>query len=309
VTPLRCLLSYHYHRDTDLAELVAELRTLYGGQVEVFADSGAFSASTLGTTIRLKDYAAWLEEWSPVITTAATLDVIGDADATHRNTEALLGAGLRVLPTFHVGTPWPVLERLCKTYPYIALGGMVPHAKYPDEVLRWLIRCFRIGAEHRAVFHGFGQTRFTTIAALPFYSVDSSAWGAGSRFGQITLWDGQRSRLVQIQVSQQAEARKHARLLRSHGVDPDLVGRPGFAQFPRRTREQHKVEAQMMRGAPAVAFHRLGQWLADRHRVPAPRGWEHPGTVLFLADAVAAQFKRAARALKAEREGAIGGAS
>lgn len=309
MTPLRCLLSYHYHRDTDLAELVEELRTLYGGPTEIFADSGAFSAATLGTTVNLKDYAAWLEEWSQVITTAATLDVIGDADATHRNTEALLGAGLTVLPTFHVGTPWPELERLCKTYPYLALGGMVPYSKYPDEVLRWLVRCFRIGSEHGAVFHGFGQTRLTTIAALPFYSVDSSAWGAGSRFGQISLWDERRARLVQVQVSHPGQARKYAGLLRSHGVDPALVGRPGFAQYPRRTREQHAVETQMMRGAPAVAFHRLGRWLTHRHNVPAPRGWERPGTVLFLADAVAAQFKRAARALRAERDGVLGGAA
>jgi hypothetical protein len=305
VTPLRCLFSYAFFRSRDLAELTAELRTLYGGPVEIFADSGAFSVATTGATVNLKDYAAWLEEWSPVITTAATLDVIGDADATHRNTEALLGAGLRVLPTFHVGTPWPVLERLCKTYPYLALGGMVPYSKYPDEVLRWLVKAFRIGKEYGTVFHGFGQTRFATVAALPFYSVDSSAWGAGSRFGQIPLWDEGRARLVQ--VSQPAPARKYSRLLRSHGADPELVGRPGFAQFTRRAPEQYAVEAQMMRGAPAVAFHRFGEWLSRRHQVPAPTGWRHPGTVLFLADALAARFKQAARALRAERDSALGG--
>jgi hypothetical protein len=307
VTPLRCLLSYAFFRNVDLAELVMELRALYGGPVEVFADSGAFSVANVGATVHLKDYAAWLEEWSQVITTAATLDVIGDPDATHRNTEALLSAGLTVLPTFHVGSPWSELERLCKAYPYLALGGMVPYAKYSDEVLRWLIRCFRIGAEQGTVFHGFGQTKVATLAALPFYSVDSSAWGAGSRFGQLPLWDERKARIVQVQVSHPAQARRYATLMRSHGADPALVGRPGFAQSPHRTPKQHAVETQMMRGAPAVAFYRLGQWLAKRHQVPAPLGWEHPGTVLFLADANPARFKQAARALRIERDNAPGG--
>lgn len=301
----RFLVSFHYHRDTDL-QAIADA---YGGPVEVFADSGAFSAATLGATIKRADYAAWLHNWRHLITTAATLDVIGDPDATQHNTLALEDEGLRVLPVFHTGSPWERLEELCKRYRYIALGGMVPYSKYPDEVLRWLVKCFRIGKGHGAVFHGFGQTRFATLAALPFYSVDSSAWGAGSRFGQIALWDERRARLVQVQVSQPAQARKYARLLRSHGADPELVGRPGFAQFPRRTPEQHTVETQMMRGAPAVAFRRLEQWLACRHQVPAPLGWERPGTALFLADANAARLRQAARAIRAERDGALGGAA
>jgi hypothetical protein len=297
VTPLRCLLSYAFFRNTDLAELVGELRTLYGGPVEVFADSGAFSVANVGATVQLKDYAAWLEDWRGVITTAATLDVIGDPDETQRNTEALLGAGLIVLPTFHVGTPWPVLERLCKTYPYLALGGMVPHAKFPQEVMRWLIRAFRIGSEHGAVFHGFGQTRVSTIAALPFYSVDSSAWVSGARYGVIALWNARRARLEQVQAGVPAEALKHAALLREHGADPAVVGRPGFAHTGHRTAEEHLHEYAMMRAASMRAFRRLGDWLEQRHNVPAPSGWVSPGTCLFLAFVDRKQLVLAARSL------------
>lgn len=307
MTPLRCLLSYAFFRNVDLAGLAGELRTLYGGPVEIFADSGAFSVATTGATVNLKDYAAWLEEWSPVITTAATLDVIGDADATHRNTEALLGAGLTVLPTFHVGTPWPVLERLCKTYQYLALGGMVPHTNDPMGVLRWLIRAFRIAREHGTVFHGFGQTNVTTMASLPFYSVDSSSWGFGARFGLVRLWDERRLKIVGVTSGKPGEARKYARLLRSHGVDPVAVGRPGFALKAGKTADQYERELQAIRGAPAVAFHRLGQWLAQRHSVQAPPDYADRGTCLFLADADAGAFTAAARAIAADRARALGG--
>lgn len=289
----RFLVSFHYHRGTDLQALA----DAYGGPVEVFADSGAYSAATLGATIDRADYAAWLKDWQGLVTTAATLDVIGDPGATQRNTLALEDMGLRVLPVFHTGSPWDRLGALCKRYPYVALGGMVPYSKYPDEVLRWLVRCFRTGAEHGSVFHGFGQTRFATIAALPFYSVDSSAWGSGSRYGQIPLWDERRARLVQVQVSRPDQARRNASLLRAHGADPVLVGRPGFAVRKQRTSEQYATEDRMMRGAPAVAFQRLGEWLIRRHNVPAPAGWERPGTALYLADSNHEQLLKAARSI------------
>ncbi|MFD8509686.1 hypothetical protein ACFV27_00870 [Streptomyces antimycoticus] len=293
----RVLTSFHYFRDRDMAELVDTLRQDYGGAVEMFADSGAFSAATLGVTISLADYRAWLTDWSGLITTAATLDVIGDPVATARNTEALEAAGLTVLPTFHVGTPWPVLEALCARHRYIALGGMVPHTKEPTAVLRWLIRCFRVAAETGTVFHGFGQTRLDTLAALPFYSVDSSTWASGARYGALTLWDETRARLVPVQAGNPQAAQRHADLLRSHGADPAAVGRPGFASLKHRSREQFEAELLMMRGVPAVAFTRLGQWLARRHRVPAPPGWHGAGTSLFLAETRRRHLRRGALGL------------
>lgn len=292
----RFLVSYHYYKDTDLQTLV----DAYDGPVELFADSGAFSAATLGVTIRLADYAAWLKNWRHIITTAATLDVIGDPDATHRNTIALEDRGLDILPVFHTGSPWSRLEKLCASYSYVALGGMVPYARYPDEVLRWLVRCFRIGAAHGAVFHGFGQTRFATLAALPFYSVDSSSWGSGARYGAMYLWNERRARLLTMQTGTPSQARKYADLLRDHGADPAVVGRPGFAVRKQREREQYLREDAVMRGTPAVAFHRLGQWLASRHRVPPPVGKERPGTGLFLADTYPGGLVIAARAIAAD---------
>lgn len=297
MTPLRCLLSYAFFRNADLAELVGELRTIYGGPVETFADSGAFSVATTGATVDLKDYAAWLDEWAPVITTAATLDVISDADATHRNTEALLGAGLSVLPTFHVGTPWPVLERLCKNHPYLALGSMVPHNVRPNEVMRWLIRAFRTAADHGTVFHGFGQTNLTIVSSLPFYSVDSSTWAGGARYGRARLWDEEHCRMAWLDVGRPAEARRNARLLRLHGANPDVVGRPGFAYSTRRTPDEFTREYDLLRAMPMLAYRRFGDWLTERHRVQPPPGWTGAGTCLFIACVDPGQLALAARTL------------
>ncbi|MFZ4160459.1 hypothetical protein ACOZDE_18810 [Streptomyces griseoincarnatus] len=294
----RALTSFHYFRERDMADLAAQLRTLYGGDVHLFADSGAFSAATLGATISLPDYRAWLTDWRPVITTAATLDVIGDHQATARNTEALEAAGLTVLPTFHVGTPWPVLEALCARYRYLALGGMVPFWRRPKELMRWLVHAFRIARETGTVFHGFGQTNLDIIKSLPFYSVDSSTWASGARYGKVRIWDDVRGRMTEFQAGDHRRAQQHAGALRAHGMDPVLVGRRGFAiRQDGKSDEEFYREDAMMRGSNGVAYHRLGLYLTARHQVPAPPGWDSPGTCLYLADTHFKNFVPAASAV------------
>ncbi|XVV34981.1 hypothetical protein ACQPXT_13435 [Streptomyces sp. CA-100214] len=298
----RVLTSFHYFRDRDMSDLAGQLRTGYGGDVDVFADSGAFSAVTLGATISLPDYRAWLTDWRTVITTAATLDVIGDPVATARNTEALEAAGLTVLPTFHVGTPWPVLEDLCARYRYVALGGMVPYWRRPKELMRWLVRCFRLAAETGTVFHGFGQTNLDIIKALPFYSVDSSTWASGARYGKVRIWDDVRAKMTEFQAGDHRRAQQHAPSLVAHGMDPLLVGRRGFAiRAEDKSNEQFLREDHMMRGSNGVAYHRLGQFLARRHKVPPPPGWDSPGTCLYLADTHFKNFTPAAAAVGAHQ--------
>lgn len=291
----RFLVSFHYHRTTDLQEIV----DLYRGPCRIFADSGAFSAATKGAEINLVDYAAWLTEWKDLITVAATLDVIGDPQATRRNTEALEAMGHKVLPVFHTGTPWEVLHDLCQRYTYVALGGMVPYTADPRGVMRWLIGCFKIAREYGTVFHGFGQTRTSTLAALPFYSADSSTWGSGSRYGRLVIWDHRRARFVTVVAGDAAGAWKHAALLRDHGADPVRVGTPGFASCARRSREDYTIEDAMMRGCPARAYTRFGDWLRDRHQVPVPEGWdlEQRGTELWPAEADPTTFRKVSKIL------------
>jgi hypothetical protein len=293
----RFLMSFHYGRGKDL-QAIADAAG--GAPVEVFADSGAFSAATLGSTIRLADYAAWLKDWQHLVTTAATLDVIGDPDATQRNTLALEDMGLKVLPVFHVGSPWERLEKLCAQYRYVALGGMVPYTRMYGEVMRWLVRCFRIGAAHGTVFHGFGQTNITVMSSLPFYSVDSSTWSHGAKFGLFKLFDGRAGRIVQVSAGNPERVRRQARLIRAHGADPAVVGRPGFGLKTGKAPEQFRREDRMMRGTPAVAYHRLGRWLQQRHDVAPPPGWTSRGTCLFLADTTISNFTPAAQAIAAD---------
>lgn len=296
----RFLVSFAYHKDTDLAAIAAA----YGGPCEVFADSGAYTVASSGATIGLPDYAAWLAHWRPLITTAATLDVIGDPAGTARNTTRLQDAGLTVLPAFHTGSPWTELDRLCATYPYVGLGGMVPYNRRPGEVLRWLIRAFTAGRQHGTVFHGFGLTRITTMARLPFYSVDSSCWVSGARYGRLNAWDPAAHKITEIKIGRRRPDTAAYSRIRAHGADPAAVLVPGFCVRARRTPAAYAAERATALGISALGWHRAGEWLTTRHQVPPPPGHTTPGTALFLADANPANLHAAATYLAAQHQGA-----
>lgn len=243
--PFKALISFHYYRLTD----VGELHDAFGGNIMLFGDSGAFSAQTQGAKISLEDYAAWLHRWGKQLTVYASLDVIGDDPASIKNLRELERQGLRPLPVFHAGSNFKTLEAYCEQYPYVALGGMVGK----PQLGPWLVRCFKIAAKHGAVFHGFGQTRREFMMDFPFYSVDSSSWTNGVRFGIITLWDERAGRLVKAQVGDHRSVYRVAELIRLHGGDP--------AKLSNRA-DYHRDHIIPVNG---MAWMRYGEFLRRRH--------------------------------------------
>jgi hypothetical protein len=214
---LRILLSYHYYKNTDLDALFEKYFT--PPYPDVFIDSGGFSAMTQGVDINIKEYAAYIKRYAHLVTTYANLDVIGNAEKTAVNQKRLEDMGLSPIPVFHTKSDFAVLEEMVEQYPYIALGGMVPYMKLPKRIMPWLIKAFRI-AEGKSVFHGFGATAWTVVCALPWYSVDSSSWGQGFRFGEVPVFDKGKGKFVKARLGNLKEWQTVAPLVRSLGFDP-----------------------------------------------------------------------------------------
>ena len=278
---LRILLSYHYYRDTNLDALFAKYFT--PPYPEVFADSGAFSAASQGATIDIEQYAGWVKQWGHLITTYSNLDVIGDAAGTGRNQRALEGLGLDPLPVFHTGSNFTHLEALLERYPYIALGGMVPHMRFPKRIMPWLIECFK-RAKGRAVFHGFGATSWAVVKSFPWYSVDSSSWGSGFRFGQVPVFNATRGKFETLQLGDAKAWREYAALVQRLGFD--------WRDFADRGRnDRAKICA-----ISALSYMMAEQWLRKRHgEIYVPGRQDAPGRRAHLADANPARFGEVAQ--------------
>ena len=109
VTPLPLLVSFHYWRDVDMDAALGD----YAGKARILADSGAYSATSIGATIDWREYVAWLRRWRHLIAEASNLDVIGNAEAGYDNLRRIEDAapGVPIIPVYHTGAAWRWLER------------------------------------------------------------------------------------------------------------------------------------------------------------------------------------------------------
>ena len=179
------LISYWNYKDFDLD---AELSKRYPeDRPAIFADSGAFSAMSIGAKIDIDKYAEWVNRWQHLFDVYANLDVIKNAELTWANQKYLENkCGLSPLPVFHILESWDWLDRYVYEYSYIALG-VAGQQQRKQELMRWLIRCFKI-AGNRSEFHGFGLSDWLHLPILPWRTIDSTTWMAGHRYGALLIF-------------------------------------------------------------------------------------------------------------------------
>jgi len=271
---LRILISYHYYKDVNLDRLYA--RHFKEPYPETFLDCGAWSAFTQGASLDLDQYVAFIKRYGHLFRVYSNLDDMNDPAKTLLNQTRMEDAGLTPLPVFHTGEPWSYLEGYLDKYNYVALGKIIPYTSNHKVIFPWVIKCFQM-AQGRAVFHGFGVTNWDLLKAFPWYSVDSSSWGSGFRYGRVPLFDARRGRFFGAHLGDRRSCYQQRRLFQRLGFDWG-----DFAHRDRNTRP--KVCA-----VSALSYVYAERWLRDRHGpIMIPQGdGGGDGIKLHLADTAA----------------------
>ncbi len=167
-------------------------------KVDLFLDSGAFSAWTQGAEIDIQEYIAFIKKHEKVIDVYANLDVIGiggkqpsrlTAEKTLENQKIMEAAGLSPLPCFHFGEPMEFLEYYVENYDYVALGVA---GNMGRKLIPWMDECFSkyicdADGIPKIKTHGFAVTSLQLMTRYPFYSVDSTSWVVTGRLGSIYM--------------------------------------------------------------------------------------------------------------------------
>jgi len=268
---LRILLSYWYYKDVDLDALFAKYFTR--PYPDVFADSGAYSAWSLGGDVDLGQYIEWLHAYKHLFTSYANLDVKGDVEAGLKNQKVIEDTGLHPVPVFHGGESWSVLQDMIKDYPYICLGGLTGNTRSGSrEMFSFIVKCFQMGKGH-SVFHGFGCTNWEVLKSFAWYSVDSSTWGAGFRWGRVEVFDEKKGKFQKVYLGDCKSCMRHSGLIKSLGFD--------FLDFADRKRnDRAKICA-----ISALSYMMAERWLRKRHgNIAIPRREGADGDRLHLAD-------------------------
>ena len=159
---------------------------------DLFLDSGAFSAFTQGVKIDINDYIDFIKKTKKKFSVYATLDVIGDHEATYKNWLYMKEQGVNPLPVIHYGAPDKFFDLYFNKHKvkYLALGGLVPYVKRKPKIRQWLDYCFsKITTDYWPVkIHLFGVTTQWILERYPAYSCDSTGWISGSRHRSLSLW-------------------------------------------------------------------------------------------------------------------------
>jgi len=167
-------------------------------KIELFLDSGAFSAKSQGVKIDVQDYISFIKDNENVISVYANLDVIGDAEGTLQNQKIMEKAGLSPIPVYHYGEDEKYLLRYIDGYEYIALGGMVLGSS--SRLRSWLDKKFPLTCDKdgmpKVKVHGFGLTSLRLMLQYPWYSVDSTSWVMTGRMGSIFIPNKRRGEWV-----------------------------------------------------------------------------------------------------------------
>lgn len=187
ITESRLLLSFHYDQKTMVH--IQKGGNKMERRIDLFLDSGAYSAFTQGVEIDIQEYMSFIKKNREYIDVYANLDVIKDPVATWENQQIMEAAGLHPLPVFHIGSDYSYLQRyLDKGYDYIGLG--IAGIKGEKILIPWLDRCFGDylcdeKGMPKVKVHGFGITRLDILFRYPWWSVDSTSWVMTSRYGLV----------------------------------------------------------------------------------------------------------------------------
>jgi len=236
-----------------------------------------------------------LDKWKDLFYIYLTLDVIGNQAGTDQNLAILENEyNLSPLPvvTFERGgNDYKQVEGMIERYPFIALGGMVPFMGSPKVVLPHIIKCHQLG-KGKTVFHGLGCTNWLINSSVPWYSVDSSSWGASFRYGSVRLFDERRAKWQGFQLGKvHKKGFGHGELFREydHNIED-------FARRELNTRVA-------LGGISARSVIRAERYLRRRFgsvRVPRGDQYPEPGFKCYLVDAAENNLIMVADANKAE---------
>jgi hypothetical protein len=205
--------------------------------MNLFLDSGAYSAKTRGKIIDIDKYISFIYENKTAISVYAGLDVIGDSKKTWENQIIMERAGLHPLPTFHGGEDVRWLKRyIDKGYEYICLGGIV--GMNTTKLKTWLDPLFNkylidMNGMPRVKTHGFGIANIELILRYPWYSVDSHAWQLrGSRYGKIDIPTNTRCETKQDYMIMSLPISKGVRTYTKKNTGNSFgLSLPAFSQF------------------------------------------------------------------------------
>lgn len=204
------LMSYEYLKGKGIHQLKKY------PDMHLFIDSGAYTYNQdpkyAEYTVeqwekQIEEYLAWAEKHKNQIFAIADLDIqylVGYEKVVEWRKKYfepfMLRTGLPVCFIYHE-EGLDIWEYMCKRYPYVGISLNIDREVDETE----LRNKFKIAEKHNALVQGMASTRTGMLTQYPFYTVDSTTWNVGLKYGEISVWTGNKmSRIKKADFKEKA---------------------------------------------------------------------------------------------------------
>lgn len=200
------LCSYFYLKSASAKPLLP-LVAKHNAQNTFILDSGAFSFMN-GKTVTKKVMDQYVDDYIEFINANKINQFVeADIDALFGYEQALkyrkkieAKTGKQTIPVWHKNRGIQAFKDMCEEYNYVALGGFAIKEIKPNQYgdAKKLVDY----AKKKGVkVHGLGYTR-SDLTDWNFYSVDSSSWTGGVRYGQAVKFEHNKIRTIKKKPGQ-----------------------------------------------------------------------------------------------------------
>lgn len=230
------LMSYYYLRNRkfeDIEKMIMDYKA--NGNEMIMLDSGAhtfFTQAGLESAVSgsesrtaqlkvdpetyLQEYAHWLETNGQYFDIVVELDIgkIVGMEKVYEWRKILKGVvGDKLMVVHHPDYMNNAeFEEMCRDYKYTAVG-----AGHRNELGEW--NAFAdIGKKYGTKIHGLAMTKCEFMERIPLFSVDSTSWKMGSKYGQSYYFNGRT-----LQLISKEERRRYRNAFEADGLDFDKL--------------------------------------------------------------------------------------
>ncbi len=159
-------------------------------------DSGAFTFMNSEKDKKI-DWDAYIERYAKFINDnnieyffELDIDVVVGIDEVIRLRNKLEKlTNKKCIPVWHKSRGIDSWKEICKNYDYVAIGGIVV-GEITKEEYKYFTPLLKIAKKYNTKVHALGFTSTKELNRYNFYSVDSTSWSSGGRFGQVNKFTG-----------------------------------------------------------------------------------------------------------------------
>lgn len=166
-------------------------------------DSGAFTfmnnfKGVVNWDNYIEEYAKFINKYDIKYFFELDIDVIVGLEEVKRLRHKLEKlTNKKCIPVWHKSRGIKEWIEMTKEYDYVAIGGIVVR-EIKSKDYKNFTQLLEIAKQNNCKVHGLGFTNLNKLKDYKFYSVDSTSWLSGGRFGTLYFFNG--SNLVQKKV-------------------------------------------------------------------------------------------------------------